>query len=122
MSKTIGLMGTAALLCIGGWGSGSPVQPLAPRPVTLEPGLSLLDTQMFKGGERASVIGIGQGATFLGLYIYDAHGNCVTWDDVGTSSTKDDVAVEWFPPQTASYTIELRNFGLVLNKVELALR
>jgi hypothetical protein len=122
MNKATLCPGTMALLCLAGLGSGSPVEPVKWRPITLEPGLGLLETRIFKGGERASVIGIGQGATFLGLYVYDEHGNCVTWDDIGTSSTKDDVAVEWFPPTTAPYTLELRNFGVAMNKVDWAVR
>jgi hypothetical protein len=118
--KAVGVM---AVLCLAGFSGGSPVQPVPLRVFALEPGTSRLETHTFKAGERASVISIGrEGATFLGLYIYDEHGNCVTWDDIGTSSTKDDVAVEWFPSRAAPYTVEVRNFGLAVNKLELAVR
>jgi len=111
------------LICFAGMGGGAPVQRVPTRALTLEPGMSLLESHTFKANERASVIGVGrEGATFLGLYVYDVHGNCVTWDDVGTTATKDDVAVEWFPAETASYTIEVRNFGMAVNKLELAVR
>jgi hypothetical protein len=123
MNKAAVTTGIMTLLCLAGLGGSSPVQPVPARPSSRDPGTSLLETHTFKAKERACVIGVGQaGATFLGLYIYDEHGNCVTWDDIGTSSTKDDVAVEWFPTQTAPYTIEVRNFGMAANKLELAVR
>jgi hypothetical protein len=111
------------LFCFAGFSGGAAVEPMQPRlGLMLEPGLSVLASWKFKGGERASVIGIGQGSTALGLYIYDEHGNCVTWDDMGTAKTKDDVAVEWFPARTAFYTVELRNFGVAMNRLDLAVR
>jgi hypothetical protein len=122
MNKATVATGITILLCYAGMGGGSPLSPVEPRVKALEPGRSLLEARTFKGGERASIIAIGNGAAFLGLYVYDEHGNCVAWDDIGTASTKDDVAVEWFPPETTAYTLELRNFGLAPDQVELTVR
>jgi hypothetical protein len=123
MKNTNLSMVTMALLCLAGLGNGSPVPPVAPRLIPLEPGGGMLETRRFKGGERASVIGVGRDKnTFVGLYVYDEHGSCVAWDDIGTASTKDRVTVEWFPVRTAPFTVEVRNFGLALNKLEFAVR
>jgi hypothetical protein len=103
---------------------GSPVEPVKPRiGVTLPPYRRLVENRAFAGKERANVIAIGQdGASNLGLYVYDAHGNCVAWDDLGSSSTRDDVTVEWFPMHKERYTIELRNLGAATNRLDLVVR
>jgi hypothetical protein len=81
-------------------------------------------TVTFKAKERASVIAIGRGSTPLGVYVYDTDGNCVAWDDRSLSpqNISDDMVVDWRPPREAKYEIELRNFGRVTNRVELAIR
>ena len=50
----------------------------------------------------------------LSLYVYDRHGNCVARDEFAERASKtrratNDCAVEWLPPVTEAYTIELRN-------------
>jgi hypothetical protein len=74
----------------------------------------------FSGGERASVILIGDHDPVmdLALYVYDADGNCVARDDDGG----DTCAVEWYPPQTARYSIEVRNRGRLYNATRLSIR
>ncbi len=116
------LPGLAALLVVAGLGVAGPLQPRPARPLLLLPGTSYLETTVFKGGEPATAIGIGEGTTYVGLYVYDDQGNCVKWDDLASAATKDDVAVEWLPRGNASYTIELRNFGLAPNTLEFVLR
>jgi hypothetical protein len=76
----------------------------------------------FKGGEKALVIVSGNGQTYMGLYVYDQQGNCVAWDDLGNKHTKDDLAVEWYPAQTAPHTIEIHNFGPRRNIYQMAVR
>jgi hypothetical protein len=76
----------------------------------------------FKGGEPALVIVSGDGTTYMGLYVYDEHGNCVGKDDLGDKGSHDDLAVRWVPPRTARYRIEVRNFGALPNTFQLAKR
>jgi hypothetical protein len=76
----------------------------------------------FAGGQRAAVIIVGSGRTYMGLYVLDADGNCVAWDDLGADKAPDRCAVEWFPPKEQRYTIEVRNFGAVTNVIGIALR
>src|SRR5262245_27124233 len=73
----------------------------------------------FKGKDRASIVVIGDGKTYLALYVYDPDGNCVAWDDDATFGTHDDLAAEWYPAQTASYTVEVRNLGMRRNAFQL---
>lgn len=81
----------------------------------------------FVGKQKATVVWIGNktSAAHLGVYVYDAHGNCVANDDFITPrASKNDkypnaVAVEWVPPKTASYTVELVNLsGISTEKSE----
>jgi hypothetical protein len=111
------------LVGLAGLTEASPLQSVPARQIELEPGRSFRETHVFKGGQRASVIAIGrEGASNLGLYIYDEHGSCVTWDDVGSLSTKDDTAVEWYPIRDSAYTLEVRNLGLAPNRLDLVVR
>jgi hypothetical protein len=122
----------AVLLLVVSLGvQGSPVELVKPRiGLSLLPFRRLVESRLFEGRavfdpekDRANVIAIGQeGASNLGLYVYDVHGNCVAWDDLGSSSTRDDVAVEWFPMQKERYTIELRNLGAATNRLDLIIR
>jgi hypothetical protein len=104
---------------------GSPVEPVGPRmDVVLAPYRRLVESRIFAANQRANIIAIGRlrDGTFLGLYVYDVHGNCVAWDDLGNSSTRDDLAVEWFPMRTERYTNELRNLGAASNRLDLVIR
>jgi len=107
-----------AFLCA----QSSPLEPVKPREVVLEPYRRVVETQVFAAGQLGKVIGIGDGRTYLALYLYDSYGNCVAWDDQGTSSIKDDVYVECFPLHPERYTYEFRNQGSSSNRVEIAVR
>lgn len=87
------------------------------------PGLGIRSTiERFKANEPASVIISGDGDTCLGLYIFDGNGNCVAKDDFTSPHSSDDLAVEWIPPETAPYAIEVRNAGITFNAYEFAVR
>jgi hypothetical protein len=68
----------------------------------------------FKGGERASVVVIGdhRPVVDLELYVYEVNeqgteGKLVAQD--GGPGLKDRVGVVWYPPRTATYRIVIRN-------------
>ena len=65
----------------------------------------------FDGGRKAEVVAVGEGAGLLGLYVFDAHGNCVAHDDDVSARTADDAAVQWMPAHTGLYTIDVRSLG-----------
>jgi hypothetical protein len=75
-----------------------------------------------KKNERAIAIASGTGRTCLGVYIFDAAGNCVAHDDRSTPSTADDLIAEWLPATSTRYSIEVRNGGFDVNNYEIALR
>src|SRR5579864_2112370 len=99
------IFAAAAVLLVSLGVQSAPVEKVEGRVLTLPPFRRLVESELFAGGAvidakvRANIIACGQlrEGTYLGLYVYDEHGNCVTWDDLGSSSTKDDNAVEWFP-------------------------
>jgi hypothetical protein len=78
--------------------------------------------ETFKGGERACVVVTGDGSSYLGLYVYDADGNCIARDDAGDYRTRDDLAVEWFPQRDSRFAIEVRNLGGTTNTYSIAVR
>ena len=69
----------------------------------------------FRGGEWAEVTVVGDGDTDLDLHVYDENGNLVDRDIGGT-----DVAYcSWIPIRTATFRIEVKNWGRVYNKYRL---
>src|SRR5437870_3092751 len=110
---TLGLLG---VLLAGSAGQGSPVEPRLHGGERVPAFGSRTYVDTFTGGQRACVIVIGRGVSYLGLYVYDEHGNCVTRDEPVNFETRDDLAVTWYPPRTAAYTIEVRNLSRRINE------
>lgn len=116
----LGILGLCACAALG---VGGPVTPEESVKLQLPPFRQTARYITFRGGERALVIASGNGQSPLALYVYDPDGNCVARDDViDARSPSDDVAVEWYPPETARYTVELRNVGSGTNTVQLVCR
>ena len=116
----IGLVGT---LVFGNLGGGAPAQPKLSERGAVEALGRTSFVDRFEGQKRACAIVIGDGHTYLGLYVFDRWGNCVARDDnADTPAARDDLAVEWFPPETASYTVDVRNFGPNSNIFTIAIR
>lgn len=103
---------------------GTPLDPTNPVVVedTLEPYAAKNYWRQFEAGRRAEAVALGDGTSFLTLYVYDAHGNCVAWDDRVNARTRDDLAAEWLPPRTGPYTIEVKCLGRLTNKFVLRVR
>jgi hypothetical protein len=101
---------------------GSPLEPVKPRVADVGPFRRVVESRVFRAGQAAKVIGVGNDRTYLGLYLYDSYGNCLAWDDQGNSSIKDDIAVEWFPVHNEPYTYEFRNQGSGFNSLDMAVR
>ena len=76
----------------------------------------------FRKSESARVIASGVGDSCLGLYIFDARGNCVAWDDKGDARTADDLFAEWIPAEQERFNVEVRNGGFEANTFRIALR
>jgi hypothetical protein len=70
----------------------------------------------------ARVIVVGKGAAYLGLYVFDAHGNCVASDDDVTRRTRDDAYVEWIPPRSGPYAIAVKSLGRAENEFLMTVR
>lgn len=96
----------------------APLRP--PSLIEIPPYSTRIVNDTFSGGKRAGVIVIGNGATYLGVYVFDSQGNCVATDDFANVATRDDLAAEWFAAQTGVYGIAIHNPGRVLNRAELA--
>jgi hypothetical protein len=99
--------------------------PLAPQPallLKLAPYSEQFLPLAFIGQQRALVVASGTGATPLGLYVYDQHGNCIARDEAFQHVSRDDLAVEWLPQEAGAYVIQIRSGGGRLNEVQLAVR
>lgn len=111
----------AILLCVS-FSSAELVTPRKLGHAEAVAGMSVRATlEKFKPNERASVIVSGKGATCLGLYVFDAQGNCIAKDDVTPAQASDDLTVEWVPLESAC-SVEVRNFGNSANAFDLAIR
>jgi hypothetical protein len=121
--KQAASLGILGILVLGNLGGGAPLQPREPAKGAVEPFGQTSFVDGFEGRKRACVIAIGNGASYLGLYVFDRWGNCVAKDDTAdTPMARDDLAVEWFPPETGSYIVEVRNFGPTINRFTIAIR
>ena len=92
------------------------------RKVDFDPLSYTTTSQRCQANERTSVIVYGQGTSPLGVYVYDAHGNCVARDDLSLGRVTDDLAAAWQAPREEFYDIEIYNFGRKPNTAELAIR
>jgi hypothetical protein len=79
-------------------------------------------TDTFKPSERALVIVSGNYQSCLGLYVFDAQGNCVAKDDMSDPQAADDLVTEWIPAEQGRYSIEVRNAGIMPNSFQIAVR
>ena len=71
---------------------------------------------LFRGGEVATVVVIGDGRTDLDLYIYDEYGNLVAMDN----DYSDNCVATWFPSRTGWFTVKIVNRGSVSNVYSMA--
>jgi hypothetical protein len=79
--------------------------------------------ERYKPNEGAAVILTGKlPTTVLGLYVFDAHGNCVAKDDSTTPQNSVDLALEWVPADATPYCVEVRNAGISGTPYEIVLR
>jgi len=113
--------GCAAVVFVGAV-RGGPTTPIKAQSQEIPALGSRVFSVEWEGNRRACAIAIGDGSTYMGLYVYDAHGNCVAWDDEGTPRTCDDLAVEWHPRQNGVYAVEVHNSGLQSNRCKVVLR
>ncbi len=105
-------LGILGLFVVASLGGGAPLQPRKIEKADADPFGRTAFVDVFEKDKRAAVIVIGDGQTYLGVYVYDRWGNCVAKDDTsGSATARDDLAVEWFPLDAGSYTIEVCNFG-----------
>jgi hypothetical protein len=121
------------LLLATPWAATSPTQLEKPQlKVSLAGYTYLTSLVQCKGGERTVAIAAttSKQPVLLALYAFDAHGNCIARDEydertVPSDSRRpstDDVAVEWFAPVAATYTLELRNLSPDTCTLQMAVR
>lgn len=100
---------------------------LKPQPFQKDQNISSLSTRayarQFKPGESAFAQVYGKGNSSLILYVFDAKGNCVAWDDNITSPQYcDENAVEWISDSAGQYSVEVRNVGMYPHVYTLTIR
>ena len=122
MKRLLWLLAATVVLTVADTGRGGPVLPFKVETPQIPQLASQTYTLEFRGGQRANVMAIGNAATYIGVYIYDRDGNCVAWDDWGMPISRDDIAVDWYPQQTAPYMVEVRNNGIRVNGCKVVIR
>ncbi|MBI3406878.1 MAG: hypothetical protein HY040_00795 [Planctomycetes bacterium] len=118
--KRLGAFALLSGLLVTCSGGGGPIRPHPPEFIEV-PGYYVASVaEDFAGGVRANVIVSGNMQAYLGVYVFDALGNCVAWDDFGNRATYDDLNAEWYPPVAGRYGIDVYNFGRFESQAELA--
>ena len=113
----------ALLLCV----SLGSADLLKSEPVLTEQNIMSMSSRAYTGpyqaGEAADAKLFGDGHTSLLLYVFDAKGNCVAWDDnITQAKFCDELATEWIADGGGRYSVEIRNAGFELHKFTLAIR
>ena len=90
-----------------------PDQPWAPTPFILRAQAVKRYSSTCQPGRPAQVVVSGDGAAPLLVYVFDAAGNCVAWDDESIGSWSDDRVVPFVPTSRGPYEIEIRNGGVL---------
>jgi hypothetical protein len=122
MRKLLGLSVVGVLIGVS-IGSADLETPERQGPKIGIPGMGTRATfRRFKANEEAQAIVSGDGDTCLGLYVFDANGNCVARDDLTAPESSDDLTVKWVPHVAAEYSVEVRNGSTNPNAFEFVLR
>ena len=106
----IALIGLAMSAAFAG-----PDQPWAPPQFTLRAQAVKRYSSTCQPGRLAQVVVSGDGMAPLLVYVYDAVGNCVAWDDESVGSWSDDRVVPFTPTSRRPYEVEIRNGGILPN-------
>jgi hypothetical protein len=101
---------------------GGPEKPWFPEAFKLRPGDVTHYSSRCEPGRPVHAVVTGSGASPLGVYVYNAAGQCVAYDDDLTGNLVDDRIVAWTPTDTGRYELEIRNLGGGLNLVEAVFR
>jgi hypothetical protein len=101
---------------------GGPEKPWFPQAFQLSPGEATHYASRCDPGRPVQAVVTGRGASPLGVYVYNAVGQCVAHDDDLTGNLVDDRIVAWTPTNTGPYELEIRNLGGALNIVEAVFR
>ena len=84
-----------------------------------------LQTNKFRGGERAAVLAIGDhkdpGAK-LRVAVYDAKGVLIAEDKGESELASDYVGLVWYPPRDGDYRVEVSHSGAGVNSVYIAIK
>ena len=82
------------------------------------------DTKTFRGGERATVMAVGENSpgASLTLAVYDPKGKLVAEDKGKEQPAGDVVAVIWYPPRNGDYRIEIRNSQGRVNRCYITIK
>ncbi len=112
----------ALLVCVS-LGSADRVEPqkFEPKELIL-PMAARSYSAALKADEPAQALVSGNGQACLGLYVFDANGNCVALDDRTAPQSCDDLGVEWIPITAGRYSAVVRNAGFDVNPYRFAIR
>lgn len=122
MRRTLSLC-ALALLAVVPFGRSAPLDGPEWTRQRIAQGGTLELVRAFAGGQRATVIAIGDHRPVVNLTItvYDARDNVVARDE-GSGPAGDFVAAVWYPPREGRYRVVLHNAGVEYNDVAIAVK
>ena len=114
-----------ATVLVGLWvstGWGSPERPWFPESFQLPPyGVAHYGSRCEPGQPVVAIIS-GNGVSALGLYVFNAAGQCVAHDDDVSVPIIGDRIVTFTPADAGPYELEVRNFSGDTDQVEAVFR
>jgi hypothetical protein len=122
MRKIVAFSAFLVLLCV----SVGSAELVRPRKMDADEKIGPMTQRFYvveyKGNATGKVIVSGNYQSCLGLYVYDADGNCVAHDDKTSPQASDDLNVDWIPVATGRFLVAVRNAGFDVNTYNLAIR
>ena len=112
-------------MALAPFGVSSPIDGSFSDGEPLSPGKAYQRTKIFRAGERACVLAIGDTKTAvvnLEVYVFDQKGNLVASDKGGETLAGDFICVIWYPPRDGEYRIEVRNPSAFVKSCYIAVK
>lgn len=115
MKRVALMLSLGLVLSIGSSLFAGPVAGPGRSVKTVQGGQSIIYYETFRGGEKATVDLVGDGATDLDVFVYDSRGRLVA-QGIGLTDIE---VVSFIPNRTETFRIEVRNLGHTWNRYSM---
>jgi len=115
------LVALAGLTLVAASTMAQPLRPFVEERIALDPFGRINKVVPSRPGRCVALVSGNQRST-LAIYVYDAAGRCIGWDDENLPNMVDDRIVEWHPSVPSVYEVEFRNLGPSTNTADAAIK